>query len=252
MLEGSRTAEFAKKTIRLVEARIASRKVRASVHGKSLTLIHSRFWDATHQSVVEAEIDPYFEAVTGSVASDAVVLDAGAATGQFAISWSLHHPTNTVHAFEPSLRQRIFLNRNARLNGVAHQLRVHPLGLWNQNTTLAFRTHGDISSVECAHQLPPNLLFTERVQVVRLDDWAEQAALDRLDLIKMDIEGAEIEALHGAESALKRFRPQLLIQAYHLRDGKRTLEPCAEWLTTLGYRCHEWKNTGLLHATPLD
>lgn len=252
MFNASRSMEFVKRGVRLMDARFSSRTVRAVVHGTPLTLIQPRFWDATPPHLVEVEINPYFEAFTSPIAPTGVIVDAGAATGQFAIAWALQHPSNTIHAFEPSQRQRILLTRNARLNGVERQLHVHPSGLWNQNTTLAFRTHGDISSVEGATQIPPGFLFTERIKAVRLDDWAEQSRLSRLDLIKMDIEGAEIEALRGAERALKQFRPHLLVQAYHLRDGKRTLEACADWLTALGYQCREWNDTGLLHAAPLD
>jgi hypothetical protein len=48
-----------------------------------------------------------------------------------------------------------------------------------------------------------------------LDDLIGGPGLQRVDFIKMDIEGAELEALRGAESVLKQFKPKLAISVYH-------------------------------------
>lgn len=248
----SRSIELLKRTVRLVDARFIKRVAHTEFHGTPLTLVKSRFWDVTNPALIAREIGPYFDALTESLPANSVVLDAGAATGQFSILWALKHPDAIVHAFEPSPRQRILLGRNTRLNKVADRIRIHPLGLWDSNTTLAFRTHGDISSVEGATQIPSGFLFTEHVPVMRLDNWVNKEQLNRLDLIKMDIEGAEIEALRGAAQTLVRFKPRLLVQAYHLRDGKRTLEACADWLTQHNYVSREWEQSGLLYAAPVD
>ena len=66
----------------------------------------------------------------------------------------------------------------------------------------------------------------------------------------MDIEGAEIEALEGAGEALRKYHPRLIIQAYHQRNGIRTFERCASYLTPFGYQCREIKlGSGLLEAS---
>jgi FkbM family methyltransferase len=51
-----------------------------------------------------------------------------------------------------------------------------------------------------------------------IDDLVTQKGLDRLDFIKMDIEGAETTALQGAENAIKKFKPKLAIALYHSID----------------------------------
>jgi FkbM family methyltransferase len=48
-----------------------------------------------------------------------------------------------------------------------------------------------------------------------LDDTADALGLDRIDFIKLDIEGAELQALKGAEQTLRRHRPRLAIAFYH-------------------------------------
>jgi len=54
----------------------------------------------------------------------------------------------------------------------------------------------------------------EEVDCVRLDDWAAQTGVKGLGLIKLDVEGAEIPVLQGAEKLIARFQP-LLITEYN-------------------------------------
>jgi FkbM family methyltransferase len=75
-----------------------------------------------------------------------------------------------------------------------------------------------MSSLREVSGLPSYLVFTEPVQTVPLNEWFKRSKLRRPDLIKMDIDGAEIEALEGAGEVLQQYHPRLLIQAYHQRD----------------------------------
>lgn len=50
---------------------------------------------------------------------------------------------------------------------------------------------------------------------MKLDTIVEMLGLERVDFIKMDIEGAEVDALLGAEETIKRFKPKLAICTYH-------------------------------------
>jgi hypothetical protein len=54
-----------------------------------------------------------------------------------------------------------------------------------------------------------------RSRAACIDVIVEELGLDRLDLLKMDIEGAEPRALDGARESIRRFRPQLAISVYH-------------------------------------
>ena len=239
--------ERTKRTVRLIEALVARRTERVSFAGQSLRVIRSRWW---HDDFTQ-EILPYFEALDGARAGGTrayrTIVDAGAATGLFSIAAALLYPAARVHAFEPSLRQRILLARNRRLNGLASRITVWPLGLWDRPGALPFRTHGAMSSFEPVSMLPRGLAFTERARVTTLDYWG---ATTPIDLIKMDIEGAELEALAGARAVLARDHPDVLVQAYHLRDGARTLERCAALLADVGYTAREVAaHPGLLVAT---
>ena len=225
------------------------RKSGIRFNGHNICGIHSLWWNDVEQRYFNTEIVPYFRSLSPSK-EPLVIVDAGAACGLFSLATCFFFPASVIWAFEPSKRQRILLTRNLKLNGMFGRIRVMPFALWNCEERLSFRTHGLMSSLRKVSELPNYLAFTESVQTLSLDSWAKQSKLRRLDLIKMDIEGAEIEALEGAGEVLRQYQPRLLIQAYHQREGVRTFERCARYLTQFGYQCCELKpEGGLLDAS---
>jgi FkbM family methyltransferase len=57
------------------------------------------------------------------------------------------------------------------------------------------------------------------VKTITIDDFVKRNNIPKIDLIKMDIEGAELSALHGAIETLRRFKPKLAISVYHYKWG---------------------------------
>lgn len=89
---------------------------------------------------------------------------------------------------------------------------VFPLKMatWNENEILKFqKSGGNNSGAHLASQSSNNL---EKVMAVKLDNLLSS---HKIDLIKMDIEGAEIESLKGLINIIKTYKPYLAISAYH-------------------------------------
>ena len=239
-----------KSLLRLWEARWTPRRAQIIHDGRRLRFTRSLFWDDTSQRLFDSEIAPYFLAIDGRH-SLRVAVDAGAASGQFAVAACAAYPQLVIHAFEPSSRQRTLLRRNVQRNGCERRVVIHDEGLWDCEGFLAFRTHGAIGSFQAATSLPKTLAFDEKARVNTLDAWAAAAQPSSVDLVKMDVEGAELEALRGARQVLSRYCPALLVQAYHQRDGERTFERCVGLLAALGYECREMDPpSGFLVALP--
>ena len=236
-----------KRLLRILDSRWASKTTQVQFRGRSFEFYSTYWWSDVSQSLLESEIAPYFAALEDNF-QPSVIVDVGAATGHFAVLAAKFFPDSTVYAFEPSERQRILLARNARLNGVRN-LEIEPIGLWNYPAELAFRTNGAESSIESVSRFRGRLPFLERISVLPLDQWASEKSITGIELIKIDAEGAEIEVLEGARAVLERDHPLLLVQAYHLREGARTLERCADILHKHHYTTDEdSEQTGLLRA----
>ena len=73
------------------------------------------------------------------------------------------------------------------------------------------------------------------VETVTIDETVDRLGLPRVDFIKMDIEGAELDALRGAEASIRRNRPKLAISLYHNPQDIETIPRYLAGLD-LGYR----------------
>jgi hypothetical protein len=73
------------------------------------------------------------------------------------------------------------------------------------------------------------------VQAITVDSLVNELGLKRVDWIKMDIEGGEIEALRGAGRTLELFSPVLFIEVHE------TMEPLTRSLTKSGYKVEQAK-----------
>ena len=103
-----------------------------------------------------------------------------------------------VHAFEPNPQQRAMLQRNAAINGLTN-IRARPEGLWSDSgASLKLVGYDSFATAE------PAANEEEAFTTVTIADYLAAAGVDRLDLIVVDIEGAELGALTGAEPFLAR------------------------------------------------
>ena len=141
-----------------------------------------------------------------------VFMDVGANLGYFTV---LTAPlVEHVIAFEPVASNHAYCSANIALNGLTN-VDLHHCGLWREDRTLHVRT--DSSSVmTAAVTIGDNASAgaLEPIRAVSLDSLVQQGglALSRLDLIKMDIEGAEMSALIGMQGTLSRFRPRIVME----------------------------------------
>ena len=149
-----------------------------------------------------------------------VVLDIGAHQGLYTMLASkCVRPRGRVVAFEPSPRERRALRLHAWLN-LCQNVTIEPFAIGNEDA------HADLFVVQgaqtgCNSLRPPNVLSETRpvsVRVIRLDDWMAREKLERVDFIKLDVEGAELDALKGADRLLtRRPRPAILAEVQDVR-----------------------------------
>lgn len=134
---------------------------------------------------------------------DEVYVDAGTYDGDSIQLFSEHvsGKYNRVLAFEPD--KETFKVLNTRF-GNDPRIELHNSGLHSHSGKLGF-----IADSSRAAKIDPDSKF--QIDVVSLDD----VVSDRVSFIKMNIEGAEIEALKGARRLIKTHAPKMVISAYH-------------------------------------
>jgi FkbM family methyltransferase len=164
-------------------------------------------------------------AFAGEISPASVVYDLGANTGIYTLLASRRAPQGHVYSFEPFPRNVEFLARHLALNRITNCTVIEAaVGAASGWASFAAGAKPEMGSVDPGGDL--------RVKMVSLDELRQTASLPRPDLIKMDIEGGELEALRGASKLLREDRPVLYV-ATHSPQLERE---CREILTGMDYR----------------
>ncbi len=160
-----------------------------------------------------------------------VVIDAGAYPGDYTLFAAKKvGPEGRVIALEPGKKNRNILKRNLHLAGVSN-VQVVPKGLWNESATLHMNQQGLASQITASE---PDCT----IEAVTLDHLVAELQLEKVDVLKMDIEGAELEALQGAQQTLRTFKPYTCVASYHIVDGSRTADRVEILLQQAGLQTH--------------
>jgi FkbM family methyltransferase len=143
------------------------------------------------------------------------VLDVGANIGYYTVRFGkLVGATGRVIAAEPTSHFRNTLERNIVENGLTN-VQVLDYGFSDRADTVAI----DIGPSSATMHSPPGfdrVLSRETIKLSRLDDVQASLGLQRLDFMKIDVDGHEPYVLRGAWSVLGKYSPIILMEISHL------------------------------------
>ena len=174
--------------------------------------------------------------------ADGVVLDIGAHAGQMAKLFAGLAPNGHVHAFEPGAYALSVLRPAVALRGRG-RITIEPVALGAKPGRLTLTTpikRSGSYGFGLSHlgATTGQKAFRHEVAVETVDGFVARRGLGRVDLIKADIEGWEMQMLQGAVRTLTELRPALMLEvvdAYLARAGDSR---AALWrfLSALNYR----------------
>jgi len=180
------------------------------------------------------------------ISEGSVCWDIGTERGWFTLLMAnLVGPSGRVDAFEAFPPNFNKLQNNVTQNNF-HWVKANNLAISDKKGTMYFVppsndiTHNinylqDCSGVGYLTDKPTASCI--KVSTISIDQYAELYPLERLDLIKIDIEGAEYAALVGAEKVVRRFRPKIVIE-YNRESARRagsSIEKLDDLLNIYGY-----------------
>ena len=208
--------------------------------------------DLSRPLLVGGCLDPNEFAFLESILKEGMVfVDVGANEGLYSLFASrCVGPSGRVFSFEPSLREFQRLECNIRLNSLQN-VRAVQAALAERPAEMEF-------SIACAAHAGQNtlgglvhdvqLLRTEKVSARTLDDFTAEAGLDRVDVVKLDVEGAERRVLEGSRRVIRQMRPVILFEASDgaLRGQGSSLAELLEFLRSQDYRLYAFHaSTGM-------
>lgn len=159
-------------------------------------------------------------------------------------------PSGRVFAFEPVPHLFIRLKENIALNAQDRVASLHQMALSNETGRATIK----VAQADCDNQGMASLRNTDHphltraleIQTKTLDQFVREQQLDRIDLIKMDVQGAEPWVIEGGLEILRRLRPDLLLEVspYDLKSFGKTSADLLQLLESLGYECYRLDDGG--------
>lgn len=236
----------------LMEAvqKIAAEPVYETVRTKDRGLMKLRIDDWVQYCLYYNLYEPKYEkSMAALMAGARTVLDIGANIGQYSMLFATK--ARRVIAFEPVPTLAAQLRENIALNKLGDTVRVVEAAVSDRNSKVAIYVADDSNS-GMASLVSSTTNRTIEVEAITIDSFLTANDVDSVDLIKMDIEGAELYALRGMTMLLRDQTPPLVLEmnekmmgeaGYSYADVLNILQP-------MGYKPYAMTKSGL--GGPLD
>lgn len=139
-----------------------------------------------------------------------LVLDVGVNIGEVLLNIAKVNPNGEIHGFEPAKSTFEKLNKNISLNPYSN-INIHQIALSDKIETVYYEVKeghsgGTMMSKEKKDKL------NHFLEALTLDEFVSRNSIKKIDFIKVDIEGFEMNFLKGAEKTLQSFRPSIFME----------------------------------------
>jgi FkbM family methyltransferase len=173
------------------------------------------------------------EAVLKLLKPGSTFIDIGANIGDFSLlAASVTGSAGRVLAFEPEATNCCLIKRNIELNEYKN-IEVFQLALSDSNGEASLYLGDRCDYHSLLKDQPERKAGVIAVKTRTLDSFLEEFGQDRVDMIKVDVEGAELKVLRGAREMLRRNPNVVILLELHPRMGVNPAEVC-DFLRQLG------------------
>ena len=208
-----------------------------SMHGKLTYLAH------LFKALTRHHHQEYLPILNECLKSDSIIIDVGAHAGQFTKLFSALVPEGHVYAFEPGgyassiLKKVIHLYR---LKNVTHINKGLGKQYKKENLNIPVKQSGSLGfglSHIGNNTQDVRTTVSETIEIIMLDTFAENENLEKIDFIKADIEGWEMQLLLGAKSIIQKWHPILTLEINRrfMERAEDTPEQLWKFLSDNGY-----------------
>ena len=135
---------------------------------------------------------------------NAVILDIGS----HSVYWAIERNAKKVYAFEPLKSTYEILARNIKLNSLNKTVIPYNIGFYSEKTNAVVRCY-NLQNIGNTSFLPKS---DGRFKLITLDSMSFN---EKIDLIKIDVEGAEVEVLNGGIKTINKHKPVIVIETYN-------------------------------------
>lgn len=174
------------------------------IGGKMFSIVGAEGSDPYFDSLADGINDDFNTFCSQYVRSNHVALDIGANIGITSCILSQHIQQGQIHSFEPGGRVYAALNKNISANGLA-RVTTHNAALGDSVGDARFDENS-------AYGHLTNDPDAQAVDLSTIDSFVQFLGLQRVDFIKIDVEGNEFAVLRGAMQTIKKFNPLIFME----------------------------------------
>ena len=173
----------------------------------------------------ERHFDPYFKL------SEGVFIDIGAHIGKYSIRLANSlKGKGKVYAIEPEKRIFKMLQTNVKLNRLENVTCINK-GAYSSKKELTFYVTANPGEMYSSIYKEREDSKVEKIEVDTIDNIINELKISRVDLVKIDTEGAENDVIEGAKESIKKFKPNIIIEV----SSSDSLKRITKTLTAFGY-----------------
>ena len=210
-------------------------KIKLSMNDSITQIRNARFWlpnypvDCIQKCIVN--FNDYWDRAALNIidkylSDSSVILDIGANIGSHSVYWAIERNAKKIYSFEPLKSTYDVLKRNINLNNLNRIVVPYNVGLYNKRINAAV-SHYNLQNIGNTSFIPKE---NGRFKLVSLDSMNFP---EKIDLIKIDVEGLEVEVLQGGIETIKKHKPVIVIETF---KHKQEVD---EFFDSLGYSLTE-------------
>lgn len=173
------------------------------------------------------------------VKKNSVIIDVGSNIGQTAMTFAQISSENSlIYGFEPDPINYTKAVGNLKLNKFKNIVYKN-IGLGSSKGELPLKIDTPANRGGNRIDLKNVSENSVRIEIERFDDVILELKIDKIDLVKIDVEGFELEVLKGAENSLKIYKPLLFIEIddRNLSQQGASARELLNYLNKIGYTC---------------
>ena len=179
------------------------------------------------------------------------IIDIGANIGVLSIMFAQTHPDNTVYAIEPNPSTYKSLCLNVKRNSIPN-IKCREFALAKKEGFTPFNT--DPVSRGTASIAKSNSEGVNLVRCTTLDQFVAQEKIEKISLMKIDVEGYETLVFQGGEHLFKKMKPSVVyFEVYPSITKRAGFEPNlpAKMLLEAGYKLYQLRADGSLNSADI-
>lgn len=164
-------------------------------------------------------------------------IDIGGNIGLFSLNASkLVGNSGKVYAFEAFSENFRQFNNNVKINDFKNIVLEH-LAISNQQKTIEILYNEAHQNVGMASSYLQNFTSKEEIKAISLDEYVREKKISKIDLIKIDIEGGEFDAIKGMKNVLENYNPKIILEVntLTLEYSNHTEQELLDLLNSFGY-----------------